>query len=177
MILLVGASASGKTEIGKQLEKKYNFTKVVTYTTRQKRVNEIDDVDYHFISKDLFLKFKESNFFFETVYYNENFYGTALKDFLINSYLIVDSKGLKEYKNSNLFTVSFFLYTNEEIRKERMLNRGDNINDVLRRLETDSQHFDYKKIEGIDYLIDVSDNSILEITDKIYHIYENATKK
>ena len=39
MIILVGASASGKTEICKALCYKYGFKKFVTTTTREQRSN------------------------------------------------------------------------------------------------------------------------------------------
>ena len=44
MLILIGASASGKTEGAKTLAKKYNITKIVTYTTRTPRVNERNGV-------------------------------------------------------------------------------------------------------------------------------------
>ena len=54
MIILVGASASGKTEIAKLIIKKYGFKKMVTTTTRPMRAGEVADIDYHFISKEEF---------------------------------------------------------------------------------------------------------------------------
>ena len=55
MILLVGASASGKTEVAKLLKALYGIKKVITHTTRPIRKSEENDVDYHFVSKDEFL--------------------------------------------------------------------------------------------------------------------------
>ena len=37
----------------------YDMKKIITYTTRPKRINEIDDVDYHFVSEERFLELKE----------------------------------------------------------------------------------------------------------------------
>ena len=51
MIILIGPSASGKTEIAQILEKNYNLKKVITHTTREKRINEKENVDYYFVSK------------------------------------------------------------------------------------------------------------------------------
>ena len=45
MLILVGHSASGKTEIANVLKKEYEMKKIITYTTRPKRINEVDDVD------------------------------------------------------------------------------------------------------------------------------------
>ena len=54
MIVLTGASASGKTEVVKLLKIKYGIDKVVTHTTREIRSLEIPDEDYHFITKKEF---------------------------------------------------------------------------------------------------------------------------
>ena len=62
MLVLVGPSASGKTEATKLLIEKYNLKKLVTYTTRKIRVNEVNGKDYHFISVDEFKqKIQERN--------------------------------------------------------------------------------------------------------------------
>ena len=42
MIVLSGASASGKTEAAKMLTSKYGIVKAITTTTRPMRVNEVD---------------------------------------------------------------------------------------------------------------------------------------
>ena len=61
MIILIGPSASGKTSIAKELIEKYNFKKFVTNTTRKMRVGEINDIDYHFITKEQFLDKLKNN--------------------------------------------------------------------------------------------------------------------
>ena len=61
MIVLTGASASGKTEVVKLLKIKYGIDKVVTHTTREIRSLEIPDEDYHFITKKEFLKINSLN--------------------------------------------------------------------------------------------------------------------
>ena len=67
MIILVGRSASGKTYLGKLLEK-VGFKKIVTYTSREKRLNEVDKIDYNFISKTEFVSKIQEGFFFEYVF-------------------------------------------------------------------------------------------------------------
>ena len=61
MLVIVGASASGKTEIANILVSQFSYTKSVTTTTRQKRVHEIDDIHYHFVSLALLLRMKFLN--------------------------------------------------------------------------------------------------------------------
>ena len=86
MIVLIGASASGKTEIAKTLIAKKGFSKIVTYTTREIRPSEVNGVDYHFVTKEKFLELKNDNFFLETTTYNNNFYGTPKNDLGLTIY-------------------------------------------------------------------------------------------
>ena len=80
MVVLVGESGSGKSSIEKYLVHNYGYEKIVTYTTRPMRDGEVDGVDYHFIDKSQFRRFKLQDFFAETAEYNGWYYGTAKKD-------------------------------------------------------------------------------------------------
>ena len=140
MIVLVGRSASGKTYLGKCLENR-GFHKIVTYTTREKRFGELDKVDYHFISKEDFLKKIKDDFFFEYVCYNGNYYGTSknsIKD--QNSYLIVEPSGLLKYLPI-ADVISFYIDCPKEILRQRMIARKDRIEDITKRLKNDDVIF------------------------------------
>ena len=52
LIALFGPSGAGKDTILNYIVEKYpeQFNKIVSYTTRAKRENEIDGVDYYFIN-------------------------------------------------------------------------------------------------------------------------------
>ena len=52
MVILSSPSGVGKTTITKKLQQKYqNFKISISSTTRSPRPNEIDGVDYNFVSK------------------------------------------------------------------------------------------------------------------------------
>ena len=101
MIVLVGASASGKTEVAKLLAEKYGIKKMITTTTRPMRINEINGRDYFFLSKEEFLKKQEEGCFVETTFYNNNFYGSNKDQINKNICIVVDPKGLEAYLNVN----------------------------------------------------------------------------
>ncbi len=174
MIIVIGPSATGKSEIVKCLIKNYNYNKFVTTTTRKIRVNEVNGIDYHFLSVEEFKNKIENNEFIEYVNYNNNFYGTEKRNINDSTCLIIEPSGLKAFKELNDdHIVSFFLYSSKEKRKERMIKRLDNIEDINKRLTSDDSIFDLEKIKNyIDYIIDSNDSSIEEIALKINKIYK-----
>lgn len=178
MIILIGPSASGKTEIAKLLIKNFNFKKFVTTTTRLPRVNEINDIDYHFISVNEFNNKIKDNKFIEYVFYNDNYYGTTLEEIDNNKVLILEPKGLKEFlKLNNKNIVSFYIDASKETRCKRMVDRKDNENEILKRINSDDKYFEESK-KDVDYIIDNNSNatSLNDITDKIYNLYINKIK-
>ena len=78
IIIISSPSGAGKTTICKLLIKKLkNVELSVSYTTRNKRNNEIDGKDYHFISKEKFIKLRQINFFIENAKIFNNYYDNA----------------------------------------------------------------------------------------------------
>ena len=72
-IVLSSPSGAGKTTITKKISQKYPNIKIsISHTTRKPRPNEIDGVDYNFISKDKFKKLIKENSFYEhaIIFYN-----------------------------------------------------------------------------------------------------------
>lgn len=172
MIILVGASASGKTEVAKELNAKYGMKKVVTHTTRKKREHEIDDVDYHFVDVPTFLSLKEKSTFVETTQYNENYYGTSKSEIGDNKCLIVDPNGMHAFQALNdSHIVTFLLIASKETRKKRMQLRGDDSLSIEKRLENDENSFSMDKIGKVDFVIDTEKLSIEEISSIIMKNY------
>ena len=64
MVILSSPSGVGKTTITKKIQQKYRSFKIsVSHTTRTPRSNEVDGVDYHFISNKKFEELvKKKNF-------------------------------------------------------------------------------------------------------------------
>ena len=142
MIVLVGPSASGKTEAAKLLYSIYGIKKVITHTTRPMRIGEKDDVDYHFVSKEEFLKLKEKNYFIETTLYNGNYYGTSKSEVSDNKVLIVDPNGVKSILSLNDQRIIIFrLNADSTTRFNRMIIRGDSIENIEQRISKDKDVF------------------------------------
>ena len=179
MIILIGPSASGKTAISKFLTTNYNFKKFVTSTTRKPRIGEINSIDYNFLTLDTFKKKLKNDEFIETTFYNGNYYGTEKKLVNDNVVLIVELNGLKEFKKrKDSHIISYYLDSTENSRKERMKARGDDEEEIKKRISHDK--FKFKKGEllpFIDVKIDTENKSIEEITKEIYQDYINKINK
>lgn len=79
MIILIGKSGSGKSTIQNELLKRgYNVS--INYTTRNKRKNEVDGIDYHFITKEEFEKLWKEDKIIERSMFNNNFYGIGIEE-------------------------------------------------------------------------------------------------
>lgn len=146
MIVLVGESASGKSSIEKYLVENYGYNKVISYTTRQPRPNEVDGVDYHFIDVDKFLNLKKQGFFAETAVYNNWHYGTAKEDCTDDKIAVLTPHGLRQIskisKVDGINILSFYINVPRRDRLIKILQRGDNIEEAYRRSLSDVGQFD-----------------------------------
>ena len=64
MVILSSPSGVGKTTLTKKIQQKYQSFKIsVSHTTRPPRSNEVDGIDYHFVTPERFKKLiKEKSF-------------------------------------------------------------------------------------------------------------------
>lgn len=80
LIVVSGPSGSGKgTVLKKVIDNNDDIILSVSSTTRTPRKDEIDGIDYNFISKSEFEKLINNNEIIEYALYCENYYGTPKK--------------------------------------------------------------------------------------------------
>lgn len=178
MIILVGASASGKTVTALDLEKRFGLTKAITTTTRAIRKGEINGVHYFFVTKEEFKKRLKDNKFVESSLYNNNYYGCGLDQVADDKVVVLDPNGLHSFqKLKNRNVVSFLLVCDENKRKARMIERGDEEVKIKERIENDVADFSLEKIGKVDFIINTENKSIQEVSEEIYKSYINRIKK
>lgn len=179
MIVITGASASGKTETAKELTKLYGIVKVVTHTTRPIRVGEVNGVDYFFVTKDEFLKLKKENAFVETTEYNNNYYGTSKKEIADNKVLVVETNGARTFLSlHDPHIVVYRLHASNSTRAKRMKQRGDSDKLIQERLINDVTRFaDNNLVSNMIFEIDTEKHNIQEVAKIIYDNYSNYLKK
>ncbi len=180
MIILTGPSASGKTATCLYLQAHYGIKKVITHTTREMRKGEVNDVDYHFVSKEEFEKMKKNDEFIETVTFNGNFYGTSKKEVKIDKCMAVEFNGAKTYSSfHDPKIVIFYMKANEKLRLSRMYGRGDDPEKIKSRIDNDHQAFelDDSIYKIIDVEVDTEKYDIAQAADFIYHKYLEILKE
>lgn len=134
LLILSSPSGAGKTTITKKIQQKHhNFKLSISHTTRLPRENEIDGLDYHFVTKQKFENLIASESFYEYAKIFENYYGTSKKnvDEILkkNDILFdIDWQGTKQLsKFKKLKFVKVFLITDSKSElKKRLINRNQN---------------------------------------------------
>ena len=125
MVILSSPSGVGKTTLTKKIQQKYhNFKISVSHTTRSPRSNEIDGIDYHFVSKEKFQELISENKFYEYAKIFENYYGTLKLEVdktILKNDIIFDidwqgTKQLSKFKNLNLIKI-YLITDKDELKK------------------------------------------------------------
>ena len=157
LLVLIGKSGSGKDSVAKRLAQN-GWERIVKYTDRPKRQNEIDGVDYHFCcSEDLSHLIEIGSFISVQTFkvYNGDYWRYAI-DFESLEEAIKDEENAvliaTPHECDNIFNFVeenegldnikvLYLRATRGVRKERLLKRGDNLKEIKRRLDADAEDF------------------------------------
>ena len=181
MVILSSPSGVGKTTLTKKIQQKYQSFKIsVSHTTRSPRSNEVDGIDYHFVSREKFQELIENKEFYEYAKIFGNYYGTLknnVDDLISKSDLIfdIDWQGTKQLSRfSNLKLIKIYLITNKTELKKRLKKRDQNTKEEIdKRFKAFDE--DIKHWKDYDYII-INEN--LEVCFKqIENIILNEKKK
>ena len=160
MVILSSPSGVGKTTLTKKIQQKYQSFKIsVSHTTRKPRSNEVDGVDYHFVSHKNFEKLINENKFYEHAKIFENYYGTLKKNVdeaILKNDIIFDidwqgTKQLSKFKNLNLIKI-YLITDNKAELKKRLIKRNQNTVDEIEK-RFNSFDDDIKHWNDYDYII------------------------
>ena len=193
IVILSGVSGAGKDTIKRILMRKDGRIKTLpSYTTRDKRINEVEGENYYYVSKEKFKEMIDNNEFYEYSVHHGNYYGTnkkLLNERIKNNIVLkdIDVNGtedlLKIFRGTEIKIISIFL----NISKEEMLRRLENRDDKLKQeeIELRMNRYDYEMnhIGIYDYVIkndeaEKTSNIILDIiTGSIKIVYRSNTKQ
>lgn len=181
--ILMGKSCTGKDTIAKGL-KEHGMFPIISYTSRPIRPNEVDGVDYNFISREEFEALIKNDELIEYRSYNtlvkgisDMWYYGLKKDYFDISkdyFVILDVKGAKKFISSvGKKECSVYLLTcSERERLDRAKNRAgyDEI-ETKRRMEADDIDFNLRMIletEEFKGIFTLIDNSTMEYAEESF---------
>mgnify|MGYP003688164363 FL=1 len=170
VFVISGPAGVGKTTLCDRLLSEFpnKLRRVVTATTRKPREEEVDGVDYHFLTKEDFLGQVNEGSFLEYELVHQNLYGTQKNalfvlhgearqyDLLLN----IDVNGaspLKKFAHDNTFLRGsvfsvFVLPSSIQELRDRLLQRGsDNQTEIETRLKTAEHEIGRK--DQFDYIL------------------------
>lgn len=148
IIVLLGASGSGKSTIENELATHHGFTKIVSHTTRSPRDGEENGKDYWFTDNDTFQEILNRGLFAEHDEYSQNrLYGTLKSDYVEGDKVVVlTPNGLRQLKRNcpNEDIISVLVEASLGTRVKRYIDRCgvdkfnfDDKNEIAARVERD----------------------------------------
>lgn len=132
LIVLIGASGTGKSSIEAEICRLTDYKKIISWTTRKPRPGEENDVDYHFTTKEAFLK--AINEFAEYEEYSQNrFYGTMKLQYANEKpqVTVLTPHGVRQIKRKLPDLDMFVVYITSPLKDRviRYINRcGESLN-------------------------------------------------
>ncbi len=161
ILIISGPSGSGKSSLmGELLKQTKDVYFSISTTTREIREGEKEGVNYHYISKEEFKQDIQDGAFLEWAKVHDNYYGTSLKPILKELHLgklvvfDIDVQGHKiaREKFGNIITSVFVTTPNQEILKERLVNRGTDTKEVVDKRISNAVS-EMTRIREYDYLL------------------------
>ena len=180
-IVISGPGGVGKDTIAKELVDRTSIIYSVSMTTRKKRKNEVEGVDYFFVDKSTFEDNIKNNNILEYTLYNGNYYGTPSKyifnniDNGIDVVAVLDVKGASNIEEMYPEAISIFIMPPSFKELERRLReRNTDSKDVINeRLLMAKEEIKYK--DSYDYI--VINNTVDKTVEEIINIIDREKKK
>jgi guanylate kinase len=169
LLVLSSPSGGGKTSIAKNLlQARDDLGYSVSATTRPMREGEKDGVDYHFISREEFLRRREAGEFLESAEYGGQLYGTLRSEierlFARGRHAVLDIEieGARQIRRTFPNSLHLFvLPPSAEVLVGRLRGRNTEPPEVVRQRITHAAA-ELDAVREYDYVI-VNDNLVLAV--------------
>jgi guanylate kinase len=164
LFIISAPSGAGKTSLVSEiLMRMDNIQASISHTTRAARTGEVDGVNYHFVSQQVFQSMVTQNAFLEHAQVFGNFYGTSkqwVQDTLnagIDVILEIDWQGAEQVRQQFAQSKSIFILPpSKQALVDRLNERGqDDVEVINKRVAAATEEMSHY-IEA-DYLV-INDN-------------------
>ncbi len=160
IIIIAGASASGKDSLAKRFIERFpEYKKSVSFTSRDPREGEIDGKDYHFVDDKFFIDHK--NEFVESAVYRGWHYGSMAQSFENYTVSVLTPSGVRAIRAAGIDCTVIYLSVPRPARIIAYLKRqpkDEAVDEGYRRSVSDVGAFDGFETEkfGInDNMVDI----------------------
>lgn len=182
IFVIVGKSGSGKSTLAESVCKRLSISNVVMTTTRPKRINEVDGLDYHFINNEEFKAICNMDGFIQYTSFRDWYYGVEKKALdncsSENIVMVLSPSGLISLNHSiskdEYRVIPVYIVCSDRTRLRRGLDRDSDVKELVRRFNADNDDFkgvlEYVLENGgfvisndfseIDYAVDILEMSI-----------------
>ena len=185
LIIISSPSGAGKTSVCKKIIKHDKKIKLsVSHTTRTPRDNEINGVDYFFVSTNKFNGKILDQSFLEYANVFGNYYGTSKKNVEKNLskgfdvLFDIDWQGAAQIANSNLAKIVkiFLIPPSKEAVLKRLEKRSEETGDSHDSIQRRMSEYENEMIHADEYNYVVVNNNIDECTQNVISIIENERR-
>lgn len=160
LYIVSAPSGAGKTSLLKQLTTRMPELVVsVSHTTREPRPGEVDGVNYHFVSKEVFKRAIEQGEFFEYAQVFGNYYGTSRlsvqqqldqgKDVILE----IDWQGARKVREQFAEAISIFILppSRQALEQRLQARQQDSAEIIQRRMQEAKKEISH--YNEYDYLV------------------------
>jgi guanylate kinase len=160
LFIISAPSGAGKTTLVRSLLTVLQNVEVsVSYTTRNKRAQEKEDTDYHFVTQNTFKEMLKKDAFLEHAQVFGNFYGTSrlwveeTRAQGIDVILEIDWQGARQVRTQFVEAQSIFILPpSREALSERLLKRHPNNDTLIAERMSDAKD-EISRYNEYDYLV------------------------
>ena len=142
VILIVGKTCSGKDTVAHHIAERYGFHRIVTYTTRPMRADDVQGVSHHFITVEERKQYSDEELFSPTEIAGYEYFMLKSQFLSGDVVCIVDPKGVEDVKALGVEYGVIYVEAPEAMILCRAEERGTNINVVMERLNAERNRFD-----------------------------------
>jgi len=149
VLALVGPAGAGKDTICNEIVNNYKYNKIVSYTTRPARSNEIEGKDYYFVTKE---EFDNLDLLEYTIFKENWYYGTSTESLKANTWNIgvFNPEGvnsLKQREDIDLLVWYVKAKDINRIKRQLLREKKPSIKEIIRRYFADKK--DFKNFDSI----------------------------
>ena len=184
LFVVSGPSGVGKGTVIEALMQEYDdINYSISATTRSPRADEVDGIDYFFLSEDKFIEMQKNGEFIECAKVHNNYYGTPRssvidclekgKDIILE----IDIQGARQVKREFEECILIFLLPPSLEELEKRLNKRGTESEKSRKIRLENARRELK--ETVEYDYEVVNDEVKSTVNKLKEIIikEKSAKK